>query len=570
MANQLTGRITLQGGAEVVETLRRIGVEGERSFKRLGGSINDVGKAIRDFGAGVSLVGAAISGAVIAVGALAKSGAEAADAVGKAAQKIGIGVEEFGKLKFAAEQNELTSEQLTTSLGKLTKTMDAAAKGSSAARGAFAQLGVEFQNSDGSLRNASEVLFDLSDAFDAMPDGANKAALALQLFGRSGADMIPLLNQGSAELKRLGEEATRLGLTFTAAEATIGDNFNDTLDALIAQITALKDHIGLQFAPIFTELFQSISDFIAAHKDTILGFTQGLIDTFSALPEPVQLAIGAITALTVVLGPILIALGVFVQVIGFAAAGLATLGAGFAGVLVSIVPWAVAFAAAAVACFKLGQAIGNLILMVADLDFGAVADAIVDAFVSAGQAIADVFRSAIGGAINFVRGLFEEFLSFITGTWVFRIIAAISSVISKLGQAKAAAGEGDGSGKASGGLIRGPGTSTSDSVPIWASNSEFMQPARAVRKYGLAFMESVRNLTFPGFADGGLIGGSAPAIASLAGVGGGAPRNVLNLTIGEREFAGMLVDDSTYDSLARYAAFQRLTSGGRKPGWYGS
>lgn len=570
MANQLTARITLQGGREVLNELKRIGSEGERAFKGLGTTISSAGRAIRDFGAGMSVVGGAIGGAVIGFGALAKAGAEAADAVGKAAQKIGISSEEFGKLKFAAEQNELTTEQLSTSMARLSKTMDSAAKGSGAAAGAFQKLGVSFEASDGKLRNASDVMLDLSDAFNALPDGAEKAALAIAIFGRAGAEMIPFLNQGSAEIRRLGAEAERLGLTFSEAETQIGDAFNDALAQLSDQLSTFANKIGLSFAPIFTELFGTISEFIATHKDTILGFFENLSATFQALPAPVQTLIQSLTALTIVLGPILVAIGVFVQVIGFAAGGLVTLGGGIAFVLTTIVPWVALFALAAVAAFKLGQAIGNLINFLLDLDWSAVGAGLVDAFNSAVEAVTSFFKSAWNGAVDFVKGLFADFLSYITGTWVGRIIAAIANVIQRIRGARQEANSegGPGTRRASGGAIYGPGTSTSDSVPIWASRGEFMQPARAVRKYGRAFMESVRNLTFPGFADGGMIG--RPAVASLAGVGNSAPRNVLNLSLDGREFTGMMLDDSTYEALARYASFQRLTSGGRKPAWYGS
>lgn len=69
-----------------------------------------------------------------------------------------------------------------------------------------------------------------------------------------------------------------------------------------------------------------------------------------------------------------------------------------------------------------------------------------------------------------------------------------------------AANKGRGLPKASGGPIVGPGTGTSDDVPIWASNGEFMMKTAAVQKYGVAMMDSINNLSF---AKGGLIGGYA-------------------------------------------------------------
>lgn len=73
-------------------------------------------------------------------------------------------------------------------------------------------------------------------------------------------------------------------------------------------------------------------------------------------------------------------------------------------------------------------------------------------------------------------------------------------------------------GYATGGAIHGAGTGTSDSITIRASNGEYMHNAAAVDHYGLAFMDAVNSRTLPklpGYATGGLIGGSAPTPSQL-------------------------------------------------------
>lgn len=98
-------------------------------------------------------------------------------------------------------------------------------------------------------------------------------------------------------------------------------------------------------------------------------------------------------------------------------------------------------------------------------------------------------------------------------------------------------------GFADGGLIRGPGTGTSDSIPalvggrepIAVSNEEFIEPQRAVKHYGVGFMEAVRTLRFPkpGFAFGGLVTAHRRARFAAGGlVGGGgaqAPSVVIQM-----------------------------------------
>lgn len=65
----------------------------------------------------------------------------------------------------------------------------------------------------------------------------------------------------------------------------------------------------------------------------------------------------------------------------------------------------------------------------------------------------------------------------------------------------------DTAGRASGGHVRGPGTETSDSIPAWLSDNEFVQPASATKYYGVAFMEAIRTMQFPKFNVGGLVQG---------------------------------------------------------------
>ena len=137
---------------------------------------------------------------------------------------------------------------------------------------------------------------------------------------------------------------------------------------------------------------------------------------------------------------------------------------------------------------------------------------------------------------------------------------------------------GGAAGYARGGSIRGPGTSTSDSVLLWGSRGEFMQPARAVAHYGLAFMEAVRTLRLPipRFATGGLIDGLSTALMSPlapslampqpAPVAAG-PTRILNLTIGNETFGGLAADEDTMERLTRFAVRAQLRSSGRKPGW---
>jgi tape measure domain-containing protein len=121
-----------------------------------------------------------------------------------------------------------------------------------------------------------------------------------------------------------------------------------------------------------------------------------------------------------------------------------------------------------------------------------------------------------------VRTLIQQLAQQIGST---EIVLPVRAVVTGLPSSSMGAGLNP-PGYATGGKIRGPGTGTSDSILMWGSNGEFMQPAASVNYYGEAFMEAIRQRRLPKYATGGLIGErSLPAIPTMnpALVNSGAP-----------------------------------------------
>lgn len=175
-------------------------------------------------GAAASLAGALSVGVFAAA---AKSAVNFADSVGKAAQKVGSTTKALSELNYAASLSDLTFSDLETGMRFLSKSMVTNAE-------LFRQLGVSIQNSDGSMRSTDEVLMALADKFAGMPDSVQKTALAMELFGRSGTSMIPMLNAGSAGLEQMRQRADALGLSISEDTAKRAEQFNDTITDLAA------------------------------------------------------------------------------------------------------------------------------------------------------------------------------------------------------------------------------------------------------------------------------------------------------------------------------------------------
>lgn len=197
---------------------------------KVGKSMDDVAKKAAVFGAAI---GAAMAGAAAVMSAAIKRTIDDADSMAKSAQKFGVGVEELSRLKHAADLSGVSLDTLGTSLRKLSQNMQETANGAkNTASQAFAALGVAVKNADGSLRSSTEVMGDVAERFARMDDGAQKTALAMAIFGRSGSELIPMLNAGRDGLHEMMQEADRLGIVLDTNTAKAAENFNDNMSRL--------------------------------------------------------------------------------------------------------------------------------------------------------------------------------------------------------------------------------------------------------------------------------------------------------------------------------------------------
>ncbi|MBK7493575.1 MAG: hypothetical protein IPI17_17825 [Nitrosomonas sp.] len=139
---------------------------------------------------------------------------------------------ELGGLGKAAKLNGTDLDSVAKAIGLMSKNMYAGSA-------SFATLGIATKDASGQLRNANQVFLDVADKFSSIEDGAAKSALAAQLFGKSGRDLIPLLDDGRSAIEgNIESYAKYSGMTQQTAQAS--DQFNDTLAELQGRVTAIK------------------------------------------------------------------------------------------------------------------------------------------------------------------------------------------------------------------------------------------------------------------------------------------------------------------------------------------
>ena len=202
---------------------------------------------------------AAVGGNILAVG---KSTADYAGDMYDMARGAGIGVEAFQKLAYAGRMSGVETEKLSASLVKFDRMVAEATGGNKTYMQTFEDLGIKIKDSAGNLRQPNEIFEDVADIFHNTEDGIGKTALAVELFGKSGADLIPMLNDGKAGLKAFYAEAERLGLALSNEMIAKGDAFSDQLENIGEQVKGVKLQLGAALIPALSAATEKISKVI--------------------------------------------------------------------------------------------------------------------------------------------------------------------------------------------------------------------------------------------------------------------------------------------------------------------
>jgi len=180
--------------------------------------------------------------------------------------------------------------EASTGIRRLSANLLDASQGVATAVDAFAGLGIETTTAAGGLRSVDDVLADIADEFAAMDDGAEKTARAMELFGRSGAALIPLLNQGSEGIAEMRQEAHDLGLVISDETAAAAEAFNDDLTRLRGVATGFARDIATELIPRMRILVGRFEDMIRGADDlenSIASLAGDALDGFVATLQTV-------------------------------------------------------------------------------------------------------------------------------------------------------------------------------------------------------------------------------------------------------------------------------------------
>ena len=257
---------------------------------KLGSSL---GTAAKVGSAAIMAIGTAT---VTAGSALIKNAGEVAeygDQIDKMSQKVGMSAEAYQEWDYVMQISGTEMLNMTTGLKTLTNKFDDAVNGSSSAIETFERLGLSMEDIQGLSRE--DLFATVITQFQGMEESAERAALANDLFGRSGQELAPLFNTTAQETQRLIEEVNNLGGVMSNDAVKASAAYQDQLTALTTSFDGLKRNLTDNFLPSITTVMGGLTDIFSGNYDIgIDQISEGIDELVSNLTEalPAALEVG--------------------------------------------------------------------------------------------------------------------------------------------------------------------------------------------------------------------------------------------------------------------------------------
>lgn len=302
---------------------------------------NAMSSVTSSVGAMKAALGAAGIGIVGIFGSSTKAALDYEKALLGLSRTSGMSIATSSELAFAASQVGMSTDDLTRNIGFLARSLAALEKNADSNTNAFNRFGIEVHNANGGLLPTQEIVGKVADRFQSMPDGVQKSALAMSIFGREGRAMIPFLNQGSKGLEKMRDKAKSLGLVVENVSAL--KSYVAAQRQWNATLKSLQIQIGNGVLPVLTGFSKAIT---------------GLLQAFNRINPETRTAIITITTMGAGLAALTLGWGA-------AAAAIAAFGGPFArvGVMMGAMPNLIGVCAGGIKGLVVGLADGTIKLV---------------------------------------------------------------------------------------------------------------------------------------------------------------------------------------------------------------
>ena len=232
-----------------------------KAFNEKWGDTLKVGQTV---GIGMTAVGGGIVGGLMA---MTKQAATYGDEIAKASKKTGMTTEDISRLRYAAERSGVGFGGLESALARMARSASEAAGGAAMYSEAYDRLGVSVTDANGELKGGEQLFREVAEGLKNVDNATERATLAQEIFGKSGAQLLPLLNEGEAGIKKLGDRAEQLGMVLSGKAAKDSERFNDALADLKDTGTTIAMTLGQTLMPTIAEIAEKVSEAVGRWRE---------------------------------------------------------------------------------------------------------------------------------------------------------------------------------------------------------------------------------------------------------------------------------------------------------------
>ena len=300
----------LQGAQESItqQLTQAGGSAGESAGRSAGGSFSSaLGRGLAVAGVGVAaFAGAVTAGTAALSGAIAETAAYG-DEIDKTAQKLGMSNQSYQEWDYVLNLAGTSMQDCTMGMKTLTNQIDAAMSGNADAIANFEALGISIDELGGMSRE--EAFGAVITGMQGMEDGLERAALANDLFGRSGQNLTPVFNMTAEETEGLIDRANEYGMVMSDEAIAASAAFQDSLTTLQGTITGLRNTMLSQFLPSITRVTDGLAALMAGDTSGLDEIKAGITEVTevigSLVPQVLDIGAGIVIALIDGLVPML-------------------------------------------------------------------------------------------------------------------------------------------------------------------------------------------------------------------------------------------------------------------------
>ncbi|WP_439685107.1 hypothetical protein MNJPNG_06390 [Cupriavidus oxalaticus] len=229
--------------------------------KNLGSVTGEAKEKIGEFAQATVTRIAAVVAAYAGVSAIlgqVKGSIDGLDAIDELSERLAVNGDLLQKYAYQAHFYGVSLDEVGGAVKKLGLNMTEAAGGGKQQADLFRTLGVSVVDATGKVRDVDAVMADVMEKFAGMEDGAGKTALAVDLFGKSGANLNAWLSSGVDGLKQATEEAVRFGVIVPEAATKAAGEFNDNLDRIAMVARGTFNQVNAAALPAMNAFLEAI------------------------------------------------------------------------------------------------------------------------------------------------------------------------------------------------------------------------------------------------------------------------------------------------------------------------